>query len=193
MAKLFQQLPSVEAMLAGVFALAYAYFFVIARDAMMYSLSLLLLGIFSLKVMIALFGRLRNVNEYFARVAMVLGVIGTAGMAVHGGYDLANAINPPTFMSSDLPSQVDPRGLLSFGFTGVAILKFSYLMRKDNYFPTNLQFVGAILGTLLIVIYLARLTVMDPTNPVLLYPVLLNGFILSPLWYFWIGFLFKRK
>ena len=193
MTKAFQTLSSWEAILAGVSALAYAYFFVIAKDVTMYSLSLLLLGIFSIKVIIALFARLKKVDEDFARVAMILGVIGSAGMAVHGGYDLANAINPPALVNTDLPNQVDPRGLLAFGFSGFAILKFSWLMMKDKYFPDGLRLVGYVSGALLLVIYIARLTVLDPTNPILLYPVLLNGFILSPLWYLWIGFLYKNK
>lgn len=193
MTKMFQQLSSFEAMLAGISALSYAYFFVIAKDVTMYSLSLLLLGIFSVKVMIALFARLKKVDEDFARVAMVFGIVGSAGMTIHAGFDLANAINPPTVLNSDLPSQVDPRGLLAFGATSLAILKFSYLMAKDNFFPKGLQMVGFVSGALLIVIYIARLTVLSPANPILLYPVLLNGFILSPLWYLWIGLTYRKK
>ena len=193
MTKAFQTLSSWEAILAGVSAFAYAYFFVIAKDVTMYSLSLLLLGIFSIKVMIALFARLKKVDEDFARVAMILGVIGGAGMAVHGGYDLANAINPPALVNTDLPNQVDPRGLLAFGFTGFAILKFSWLMAKDSYFPEGLRWIGFLSGALLVVIYVARLTVLNPANPVLLYPVLINGFVLGPLWYLWLGKVFRRK
>lgn len=189
----FARMTSYTAILAGLSALAYAYFFVVAKDVTMYSLCLLLLGLFSLEVMVALFGRLKSVHEDLARVAVVLGIIGAVGTAIHGGYDLANAINPPAVLSADLPNQVDPRGLLAFGFMGMAMLKISWLMSKDKYFPEGLSWVGYVSGALLIVIYIARLTVLNPTNPVLLYPVLLNGFILSPLWYLWLGYSFLKK
>lgn len=180
------------AFLAGLSALAYAYFFVVARDPMLYSFFLLLLGVCSIEIMVALFGRLKHVHEDMARLAMVLGVIGAAGMAIHGGYDLANAINPPAAVNADLPSQIDPRGLLSFGFLGLGILKSSWLMTKDKGFPQGLQWTGYATGILLVIIYLARLTVLDPTDPILLYPVLINGFIVNPIWYLWIGKVFAE-
>ena len=193
MTKTFQTLSSAESFLAGISALSYAYFFIVAKDPLMYSLSLLLLGVFSLKVMVALFGRLQKVDQDFARIALIFGIFGAAGMAIHGGYDLANAINPPAVLNTDLPSQVDPRGLLAFGFTGFAILKFSWLMAKDSYFPNGLRWIGFLSGALLVVIYVARLTVLNPANPILLYPVLVNGFVLGPLWYLWLGKVFRGK
>lgn len=68
----------------------------------------------------------------------------------------------------------------------------SYLMSKDKYFSKNLSFLGYVSGALLIVIYLARLTVLSPANPLLLYPILLNGFIVGPLWYLWVGLSLKK-
>lgn len=185
---MYTRMTSYTAIFAGLSALAYAYFFIVAKDVTMYSLFLLLLGLSSLEVFVALFGRLRAVHEDLARIAMALGVVGAAGAAIHGGYDLAIAINPPVVANADLPSQVDPRGLLTFGFMGIATFKMAWLLAKDKYFPTNLAWVGYASGVLLVVIYVARLTVLDPTNPVLLYPVLLNGFVLSPLWYLWLGY-----
>lgn len=188
-----RSLPSIEAFLAGFFALCYAYFFIVAQNVLLYSLFLLLFGLFALKVIVALYNRLEDEDKYLARVALVLGVIGTAGAAVHGGYDLANAINAPTALNLDLPNQIDPRGLLAFGFTGLATVKFAWLMTRNSYFPKWLPVVGGISGVLLMVIYAARLIVLDPMNPVLLYPVLLNGFILGPLWYLWIGVALRKK
>ena len=138
----FNKMSSYTAILAGLFALAYAYFFIVAKDVTMYSLFLLLLGLATLEVVVALYGRLKVVNEGVARIAVVLGAFGAAGMAIHGGYDLANAINPPPALDPTLPSQIDPRGLLAFGFMGVAILKMSWLMKKSKSFPQGLTFVG---------------------------------------------------
>lgn len=188
----YQGYTSLIGILAAVAALAYAYFFVVAKDVRLYSFSLTLLGLFTLKLFVVLYGRLKEVHEDIARVAVTLASIGAVGMLAHGGYDLANAINPPTGINVSLPSQVDPRGLLAFGLTGLGILKISYLMSKDKNFSKGLSLLGYVSGVLLIVIYLARLTVLDPTNPLLLYPVLLNGFVAGPLWYLWVGLSLKK-
>lgn len=190
---IFQKMSSYAAVLAGLSAFAYAYFFVVAKDVRMSSLFLLLLGLFALEVFIALYGKLKSVNEDLARVALVLGLIGATGTAIHGGYDLANAINPPSVINTDLPSQVDPRGLLSFGFTGLSILKFSWIMSNDKFFARWIRMLGYLSGVLLVIIYLARLVVLNPTNPLLLYPVLVGGFIANPLWYVGLGLSFDKK
>ena len=38
----------------------------------------------------------------------------------------------------------------------------------------------------------SNLIILNPTNPVLLIPLLLNGFILSPLFYLWLGIVLWR-
>ena len=172
---------------AGLSGLAYAYFFVIARDITLYSLFLALLGLFGLKLFIMLYGRLKDVDVNMARVGVALGVLGAFGALVHGGYDLANAINPVRGVNPNLPNQIDPRGLLTFGLTGFGILKISYLMGKDKSFPEGLSYLGLLSGVLLIMIYLARLIILDPANPLLAYPILVEGFIVGPLWYLWLG------
>lgn len=193
MSKIFRQYASLEAFLTGLSALGYAYFFVIAKDITNSSLFLMLSGLFALKVMAFLYTKLRDIDKGFALLGLLFGGAGALGMLLHGGYDLANAINPPGSMSSTLPSQVDPRGLLSFGATGLAFLYISWLMEKDKYFPKNLSVLGFVSGALLLWIYVARLTVLDPTNPSLLYPVLLEGFLVSPLWYIWLGVVVNKE
>jgi hypothetical protein len=66
-------------------------------------------------------------------------------------------------------------------------------MRRDAALPGGLGWLGLAAGVLLIWIYLARLIVMDPTRPILLYPVLLNGFILLPAFYAWLGWELRRS
>lgn len=192
MSKQFQKYAALEAFLAGASALAYAYFFVIAKDQMLASLALLLSGLFAAKVMVALYARLRDIDRGFALLGILFGGAGALGMMLHGGYDLANVINPPRGFEVSLPSQVDPRGLLSFGASGLALFYISWLMGKDKYFPKNLSMLGFVSGLLLLWIYVARLTVLDPTNPILLYPVLLEGFVVNPVWYLWLGSVFRR-
>ncbi len=189
----FNRMFAYSAILAGIFAFFYAYYFVIAKNVTLYSLFLLLFGLAALEVMVGLFGRLKSINEDIARLALVLGVIGATGMAIHGGYDLANAINPPSVMNTSLPSQVDPRGLLTFLFMGFGIIKISWLMSKDKNYTKGLYRTGFITGLLLLVIYIARMTVLDLKSPVLLYPVLVNGLIVNPLWYLWLGYSMLKK
>ena len=179
--------------LAGVSWLAYAYFFVIAKDVLLSSLFLTLGGLLAVKVFTALYQMLKEIDEGFAVTFTVLGVAGALGTMVHGGYDLANAINPPLGANLTLPSQIDPRGLLAFGITGLAVLKASWSMGKSSKFPKNLSLLGILSGVLLMVIYLGRLIVLDPTSPVLKYPILIEGFIVNPLWYLWLGWVFQKK
>jgi len=192
MNKTFNSYLSYEAALAGASALAYAYFFVVAANPLMYSFFLLMTGLFSIKVMVGLYLRLMNGAEGFALLGLIFGVAGSMGMAIHGGYDLANAINTPAGMNADLPSQVDPRGMLAFGAMGFGVLYFSWLMSKKREYPKNLSILGFVAGVMLVWIYLARLIVMDPTNPLLLYPVLITGFVLNPVWYLWLAKVFKE-
>lgn len=178
---------------AGIFGLLYAYFFVIAKDPVMYSLFLMLGGLAITVVFIGLYARLKSLDETLALYVLILGVAGAMGSVIHGGYDLANAINQPAMMNADLPSQIDPRGLLSFAAVGIAILKASWLMKDHKLFPQNLNVLGIISGSLLVIIYLGRLIILSPANPWLLYPVLIEGFVVGPLWYLWLGTVFSKK
>lgn len=189
----FNQKIAISAFIASVSWLFYAYFFVIARDVTNSSLFLTIAGLMSLEVFAALYLKLKEVDEGWALIALLLGLAGAIGTIVHGGYDLANAINPPSIVNTDLPNQVDPRGLLAFGVTGFAILKNAYLMRMSKKFTENLALLGFVSGVLLIIIYLGRLIVLNPADPILKYPILIEGFIVNPLWYFWLGYIWWQK
>lgn len=190
---IFRKDSYLSAYLAGVSWLLYAYFFVIARDPLLSALFLTLGGLFAVKVFIALYRMLKEADPGFALTIVVLGVAGALGTMIHGGYDLANGINPPARLNLDLPSQIDPRGLMAFGLTGLAVLKASWLMGKTKVFPQNLNLLGVLSGILLLVIYLGRLIVLDPTSPILKYPILIEGFVVNPIWYLWLGWIFQKK
>ena len=143
--------------------------------------------------MVVLYQKVKAVEENFALIALILGIIGSVGLLIHGGYDLANVINPPAAANLDLPNQVDPRGLLAFGVSGLAILKFSWLLSKIKGFSVSFSTLGMISGLLLIEIYLARLIVLSPARPILLYPVLIEGFAVNPIWYIWLGSILGGK
>lgn len=183
----FKSYSRTAALLTGVVGFLYAVSFVILKDATLSAVFLMLSGLAALPVMVALYARLKEVEEHLALLALILGVVGAFGYLIHGGYDLANVINPPKIVNADLPSQIDPRGLLAFGVSGLAILKFSWLAAKSKNFPNGLANLGLLSGILLVIIYLARLTVFSPANPILLYPVLVEGFVVNPLWYIWLS------
>ena len=193
MKKLFEQYSAVSALGAGAVGFLYAVSFVVLKDATLSALFLMLSGLLALPVMVALYSMVKEVDEHFALIALILGVAGAFGYLVHGGYDLANVINPPSMSAMDLPSQVDPRGLLVFGVSGLAILKFSWLAQTSKVFPNSWSTLGLLSGLLLLVIYLARLIVLSPASPTLLYPVLLEGFVVNPIWYLWLGSIFLGK
>lgn len=190
---MFKKDSYISAYLAGISWLLYAYYFVIAKDVLLSSLFLMLGGLFATKVFIALYRMFKEEDGGFATVFLVLGVAGALATMIHGGYDLANAINPPIGLNLSLPSQIDPRGLMAFGVTGLAVLKASWMMSKVSSFPKNLSSLGLLSGILLIIIYLGRLIVLDPGSPILKYSILIEGFVVNPIWYLWLGKVFQEK
>jgi hypothetical protein len=149
------------------------------------ALLLTTVGLLSSAVLVAVYYRLRQTNAAFALWALVLGIAGAVGSAVHGGYDLANAMHPSRSALAELPSPVDPRGLLTFGASGVALFVVGWLILVGGRFP---RYVGYLSAFLLVVLYLGRLIVLDPSNPVILIPALLNGFVTNPAFYILLGF-----
>jgi hypothetical protein len=122
------------------------------------------------------------------------------GAAVHGGYELANALNAPSGLTPELttalatlPNQVDPRGLLTFGVSGIAIFIFVWLMGQGRTFPSIFRYLGYLLAVLLWWLYIGRLVILDPTHPLLVVPILLTGFVVNPVWYLWLGIILRRE
>jgi hypothetical protein len=195
----FDRFAGMCAILGGVAGLLYSVAFVIiARTSPdlgvpLYSLFLLLGGALNTAVLVALYNRLRDTSQPFAMWGVALGVAAAVGSIIHGGYDLANAINPPANANLDLPSQVDPRGLLTFGVAGISIFVLSWLITRNGDFPKALGFLGYAVGAMLLVIYLGRLVILDATNLAIVVPALLTGFLLNPAWYVWIGVVLLRR
>jgi hypothetical protein len=127
---------------------------------------------------------------------LILGVTAALGSALHGGYDLANALNPPDVNIANLanlPSQVDPRGLLTFGVAGLSLLIFGALINRGGQLPKGLGILAYILAALLIIVYLGRLIVLDATSLIIVIPAALTGFVINPAWYIWLGVALRRK
>lgn len=191
----YERFAANAAIAAGVTAFLYAVAFVVLRNALLSGLFLMLLGLLMPVFLVAIYQRVRPVDEAFALWALLTGIAGGFGTAVHGGYDLALALNPPAsnpVALANLPNQVDPRGLLTFAVTGISFLVIAWLIGRATVFSRGLQLLGYLAGALLVIIYLARLIILDPANPLLLAPVLLSGFIVIPLWNLWLGLALRR-
>jgi hypothetical protein len=187
----FERFAGICAILAGACGFLYAIAFIVLQSVLLSGLFLLLGGLLTSIALLAVYERLRETDASFALMALVLGLAGALGSAVHGGYDLANAINPPPSLP-DLPNPVDPRGLLTFGVAGIALFVVAWLIERGGRFPRGLGYLAYVSAVLLLALYLGRLIILDPTNPVILVPALLNGFLANPIFYLWLGLALLR-
>ncbi len=194
----YQAFAGTCAILTAIAGFLYAVaFVVIARAApragdFLSALFLVAGGLLATPALVGLYERLRPQAAAAARWALLVGVLGATGAAIHGGYNLANVIHPPAAAGTDFPSQIDPRGLLTFGFAGLAVGIFSWLIRRDAALPRGLGSLGYLSGALLVLIYLARLIIFNASNPLVLGPAALEGFIVNPIWYVWLGLVLRR-
>jgi hypothetical protein len=101
-----------------------------------------------------------------------------------------NVLHPPVadvFAANDLPNPVDPRGLLTFAAAGIGQLILVWLVRRAGALQDWVGSLGLLVGVLLILIYLGRLIILSPTNPLVAGLAGLTGFILSPIFYIGLG------
>lgn len=190
----FERFAGVVSVLAGAATFLYAVALIALRtNQLLTALLLLLMGLLATAPLVAIYRRLMERDGSFALWALLLGLVGAAGTAIHGGYDLANAINPPAAVYLDVPSHIDPRGLLSFGFMSVALYTIGWLVSQGGRFPRGLGYLGIVSATLLLLLYLGRLTFLEATSPYVLVPAVLEGFIVSPAWWIWLGVTLLRS
>ena len=186
----FDRFSGYCAIIAGVCVLVYSIAFVLLKNPLLYSMAQLLGGLLTLAALTAIYRQVKENEPSFALLALELGLVGALGSALHAGYDLANALNPPDASLAglaNLPSQIDPRGLLTFGFAGMALFIFSPLMEQSDRFPKMLGTLGYVLAALLVLTFLARLIILDAGSPLVLIPAALTGFFANPLFYIWLG------
>lgn len=191
----FDRTAGLAAILAALVGLLYSVAFVVLQNALLYSLCLMAGGLLSLVALVALFERLGEVDAKVAMLGLMLGAVAALGATIHGGYDLANVLNPPPALPdgvASLPNPIDPRGLLTFGVAGLSVLIAGGLMRRHPQFSRGFTTLTFVLGTLLLVVYLGRLIVLTPTSPLVLLPAALTGFVVNPLWYLLLGLALRR-
>jgi len=100
----------------------------------------------------------------------------------------------PTALATT-PSSIDPRGLLTFGLAGLGLFVIAWLIVKGRgeQFPSGLGYLGYLSALLLVVLYFARLILLNPANPLVLGTALVSGFLVNPLWYLWLGIVLLRN
>jgi hypothetical protein len=191
--KSFTTLAGQFAVLGGIFGFLYSVSFVVLKNDLLNALFLLLGGVCSMIVMTALYEHLRDTDSSYALLAFLFSAGAAAGSLIHGGYDLSNALHTPASLNVDLPNPIDPRGLLTFGSAGIGLFFFSWLMNKGGIFPKNLSVLGYASAILMVVLYLGRLIILQATSLVIVIPALLEGFLVNPIWYIWLGTVFLRN
>jgi hypothetical protein len=85
----YERFAGVCAILAGLLTLLYSVSFIILINEPLSSFCLLVNGLLATAVVVALYERLRTTDSSFALWALLLGLAGGIGSALHGGYDLA--------------------------------------------------------------------------------------------------------
>jgi hypothetical protein len=103
---------------------------------------------------------------------------------------------PPTsdvLADAGMPHPMDPRGLLTFGMSGLGLAVLAWQSRRSGTLPRNLGTLGMLVGILLVVVYLGRLIILTPTNPLVAIPAAATGFLLSPAFYIWLGLELRRR
>ncbi|MBM3941407.1 MAG: hypothetical protein FJ316_00490 [SAR202 cluster bacterium] len=191
----YEKFAGLCALLVGLSGIGYAVAFIVlllggvapGPGALLSSLFLLLGGLLTPAVLAALYHHLKHVDAGFSLLGLLLSAVGAVGAAIHGGYDLANALHPPAVLAGDLPNPVDPRGLLTFLSAGLGLLVIAWLMARSPRFPKGPAVLGGVSALLMVILYLGRLVVLNPKSPAILAPALLNGFLVNPAWYVWVG------
>lgn len=193
----YRSTASVAALVAAAGGLAYSVSFVIiARfaESLGRGLSAFLMGggLLTIVVAVALFHVLRETDAAFALLGLLFASLAGLGAAVHGAHDLAILFHPPAELASDLPNEIDPRGFLTFGVSGAGVLIFSWLVLRGGALRPGIGYLGYVSGALLVLIWLARLIILSPSNPLVLLPAAVEGFIVNPVWYVMVGLALRR-
>src|SRR5438132_4324444 len=138
----YDRFAGICAILAGGLTLVYSVSFIFLVNEPLSSFCLLANGLLSTAVLVALYERVRTTDASFALWGLLLGLAGSIGSALHGGYDLAAVLHQHAPVDPNLPSAMDPRGLLTFGVTGLAMWVFAWLILRSGQLPKTLGYLG---------------------------------------------------
>ena len=181
----FDRFAGWASILAGVAGIGYALAFVVLKNVPLAADFLTLAPLLAVAGLVAVFERVRSIDSGYATLALALGAFGSLAASTHGVYDLANILHAPAAIP-DLPSAVDPRGYGTFALTGLAVLLLAGLAGRSAELPRWVSPLGLALGISLVLTFLARLVVLDPSSVLVLLPALVSG-LLSPIFFLLLG------
>jgi hypothetical protein len=190
----FERATGPAALVVAAGGVLYSLLFVVAvksgssAAALASWLVLLVMALVSSAVLVAVYEQVREVDPPTSLLALVLAVAGAYGTMAQAGYALASETN----RTGDVASQVDPRGLATFGLTGLALLLFAVVIRRAATLPSGLGTLGLVFGVLLVLTYLGRLLIVDPNNLALLGIAAVAGLVVHPWWWAWLGVSLRR-
>ncbi|HEY4396578.1 MAG TPA: hypothetical protein VGO28_02790 [Acidimicrobiia bacterium] len=144
-------------------------------------------GLLALPVLIALYALLRDREPEFAFLGVLLGTVGVLATASHGAFDIAGLSKPVKPDLSNVPSFVDPRGFATFGITALSLLVFGVIALRSGGLDRNVARLAVLAALLLAVLYVGRLTVLDPEANVIKGTALISGLIVNPAFFLLFG------
>lgn len=150
---------------------------------------LLVGGLLTTVVTVALYQRLRDTDEGLALWSLLLGFSAAIGGIVHAAFQLLSLTNPISGVTTiGQRTPTDPVGILRFGLAGVTLLIVAWLIFQGGQFPRMLGYLAYLGGALLVLIYVGRLfDFITPADKITLIPPFVYGFIVHPLFYVWLG------
>ena len=190
---LFDRTASWMAYLSAAVALAYSLsfgYYVREGDRWaQYTSSGLLMagGIIGLPVLVAIYLRVRHADEGFAIVALVVALAAALGSVLHGAHDIAVFVHPDKVTTAaDYPNFTDPRGFSTFALFGLGMIVLAGMSHAASL-PKPIALVGALTGLLAIIVYIGRVTVLDPKRWWVAIAAIGAGVVGVPLWNVLVG------
>jgi len=194
----FDRFAGAAAMVVGLGGIVYAVLFITllhkytkGADAVS-ALLLMVGGVATTAVLIAVYGRLAPVDPGFALWALVIGVAGAIGSALHGAFDLA----PLAHKVATSPigaNPTDPRGFATFALFALAVVVISWLILRGGGFDRRLAYIGFVAAGLLMLIYLGRLIAYNPNIAWLKAAAYASGLVVNPVFFVWLGLELRKN
>jgi hypothetical protein len=186
MTRAFRRVAAVSAAVAVVTSLLYSVTFaVVVRRGSHWaewtsSTALLAGALAAIVVVLAARERFAGGEPQFAQLAVVLGLAGALGSAVHAAYDLAALAKPAESDALGL-SPTDPRGFATFALTGLALGLFGVLGHAAGALSSRTRWIALMTAASLVVVFVGRLALLDPNRLVIKVLALACGVVLNPL------------
>jgi hypothetical protein len=118
---------------------------------------------------------------------LVIALAAALGSTLHGAHDIAVFAHPDQVTTGpDYPNFTDPRGFSTFALFGLGMIVLAAMTRGAR-FPKPISLVGAISGALAVVVYIGRVTVLDPKRWWVATAAIGAGVIGLPLWNVLVG------